>query len=74
MAYNQLIILLYITLISNFHLSFFSKNNSDDDECAGASDRCGQGECVNVGGSFKCICLPGFDLLVIWPWFYYAIF
>ena len=40
-------------------------HNADDDECAGASDICGQGECVNMGGSFKCVCLPGFDVLVI---------
>ena len=42
----------------------------DEDECAGAADICGSGECVNMGGSFKCVCLPGFDVLVKHNYFF----
>lgn len=48
----------YIIYIDLFNLC------TDEDECAGAADICGSGECVNMGGSFKCVCLPGFDVLV----------
>lgn len=33
----------------------------DLDECA-ETGMCGNGKCVNVDGSFKCICDPGYQL------------
>ena len=35
---------------------------SDIDECAQTSGVCGNGTCVNTGGSYKCSCHIGFRL------------
>lgn len=33
----------------------------DLDECA-ETGMCGNGKCVNIDGSFKCVCDPGYQL------------
>ena len=36
-------------------------NTVDENECA-AEDLCQNGQCVNVDGSFKCLCETGYTL------------
>lgn len=48
--------------IFNFLSVFFFFQNSDINECAVNPSTCGAGTCLNLDGSYRCICPPGYYL------------